>query len=116
MVAATQYDVHYKARAGASLTKVVESVQEAFAVFDIPSSDIIPVCGEYALNARSLINDPTNSRLHRQVKRQYEEYLDSLPEVTEGNFQEVDSMSSVSLATALEEHTYIWELEARYFI
>ena len=118
LIAATQYDANYEKSTGDSQAmpqEVVNSICEMFADICFPSSHIIHVSGKWALSARLLRYNATDSELHSEAIWQYQGYLRKFPPA-EGRYkiEAVRSMESVSLADALEEASNIKELESRY--
>ena len=118
LIAATQYDANYEEESTgdsqAMQQQVVDSICEMFAgiCHKFPSSHIIHVCGKWALSARLLRNNLSDSKLRSAAENQYERYCKTLPPAERGH--EIQAMDSVSLADALEEASNIKELESRY--
>ena len=115
LIAATQYDANYEESTGDSQAipqEVVDSICETCADICFPSSHIIHVSGKWALFARLLRTNASDSELRSDAKNQYERYRKTLPPAERGH--EIQAMDSVSLADALEKASNIKELESRY--
>lgn len=110
VIAVTKYDQHYSGiDPELEVSQVKQIVGEGLKEIGItvPSDDIVPVCGQWALIARMLKANIQDRSLSRKARRYHQVFQDSQ------NMDDTQNMDDEEVAGVLEDISSIVKLEQR---
>ena len=120
VVAVTHYDQYYsngsmEEEMGTAevITYTQDHLQEAG--YSLAREQIVPMSGEWALEARQLKADPNNKSLLSKARRHLEDYKDACAHGEDLDIHhEVEMISAAEVADELEVASNIGKLESRH--